>query len=87
MHKFYQGIEQHIEGILEHGNDDELFASGYLSGHLSVVLARCEEQAVNTKQGFIDAMDQSLAHAYQAKELTPPDQALVEQMWSRLQQS
>ncbi|RJG47707.1 YfcL family protein [Motilimonas pumila] len=85
MHDFYHAIEQVIGDILDQGDDDELFASGYLSGHLSVALAKCEEQELEAKQDFISEMSKSLQQAYHAKELAPPDQALVEQMWLRLQ--
>ncbi|MCE2593461.1 YfcL family protein [Motilimonas cestriensis] len=87
MYSLYEKIEQKVAAILDGGCNDELFASGYLSGHLSLALAQCEQQHTLTEQDFKQQVELGLAQAFKAKELTPPDQILVQDMWAFLSQS
>jgi hypothetical protein len=64
------------------GSADDGFAYGYLSGHISVVAAECE---VNHRLDLMDTLSQALQTHKQ--ELTPADQALVNQAWGNLQQA
>ncbi|MFO6424863.1 YfcL family protein [Motilimonas sp. KMU-193] len=84
MYELYQGIEHKIAQILDTGDSDALFASGYLSGHLSLALAHCEQAEKHSKQDFIAQVEQELANAFAARELSPGDQVLVETMWQQL---
>lgn len=70
------------------GNDDELFASGYLRGHFDLVVAQLE-----LAEGVSDTHAQQrllpeLAAALDAtrSELKPQDQQHVQAMLARLQQ-
>ena len=74
-----------IDNMVDHASDDELFAGGYLRGHLTLAVAELEEgehsaEAVNSK------VSQSLEKAISAGELSPPDQILVQGMWHNLYQ-
>ncbi|WP_051685687.1 YfcL family protein [Rheinheimera texasensis] len=66
-------------------SDDELFAQGYLRGHLDLAAGRflVEEQPF-TEQQLIEAVDQSLVQAIEGGELNDTDAALVRQIWSAL---
>ncbi|MCE2571636.1 YfcL family protein [Motilimonas eburnea] len=86
MYQLYQDMEQKIAHILEQGDSDELFASGYLSGHLSLALAHCEQAQKHSADDFIVQVEQELAQAFAARELSPADQVLVEAMWRHLTQ-
>ncbi|MCV2883086.1 YfcL family protein [Aestuariibacter sp. AA17] len=80
-------IERKLEGYVEHGTDEELFLSGYLHGHFSLVVS----QALLAKEYAMSALDArmraSLHNAFDAKELEQADQALALSMWERLAQS
>ncbi len=66
-------------------SDDELFAQGYLRGHLDLAAGRflVEEQPFTELQ-LIDAVNQSLAQAIDGGELNDTDAALVRQIWRGL---
>ena len=87
MYSLYEQIEQKIADILDQGSSDELFASGYLTGHLSVALAQCEQDNTLSAAAFILQVQLGLTKAFNARELTPPDQILVQQMWDFLAKS
>lgn len=76
-------INNFVADILENGNDDALFASGYLQGHLDLILQGCL-QAQESFEQFMMLMEQSLGNAYAKNELNPIDRVLVEQCWSKL---
>ncbi len=73
-----------IDQMVETASDDELFAGGYLRGHISLSAANCELEG----ESSIDAMDakveESMADAQ--SELNPADQMIVKDMWAQLQQ-
>lgn len=77
-------INNFIDQILEHGCDDQLFASGYLQGHLDLILQSCLQKAQSFGQ-FIALMEQSLTKAYSSNELAQPDRLLVQDCWQQLQ--
>lgn len=73
-----------IDDLVEKGSDDELFAGGYLQGHITLAVAEVEN---NNEQG-IDALSRrveaSIDQAIQAGELAPADQLLVKNLWLKL---
>ncbi|AUH00148.1 YfcL family protein [Pectobacteriaceae bacterium CE70] len=73
-----------IDDMVEHASDDELFAGGYLRGHLTLAVAEAEEHGENTAEALCTRVYGSLHNAIQHGELSPPDQALVNDMWERL---
>jgi len=66
-------------------SDDELFAQGYLRGHLDLAVGRLQldEQPFSVQQ-IVLAVDDSLQSAIAAGELNDSDAALVQQIWRQL---
>lgn len=73
-----------IDGMVEHASDDELFASGYLRGHLTLAVAELEAGDDHSAQAVHIEVTRSLEKAIQAGELSPRDQSLVLGMWDNL---
>ena len=73
-----------IDGMVDHASDDELFASGYLRGHLTLAIAELESGEDHSAQAVHTTVSQSLEKAIGAGELSPRDQALVTDMWEHL---
>ncbi len=73
-----------IDGMVEHASDDELFASGYLRGHLTLAIAELEAGDDHSPQAVHSGVSRSLEKAIQAGELNPRDQSLVLGMWENL---
>lgn len=68
-------------------SDDQLFAAGYLRGHIDLAVGTLQLQeqpfSVDTLQ---QQVTQSLQQAIQAGELNENDQKLVVDIWQQLQQ-
>lgn len=73
-----------IDDMVEHASDDELFASGYLRGHLTLAVAELEGGDDHSAEALHQKVTESLQKAIGAGELTPRDQALVSGMWQTL---
>ena len=72
-----------IDNMVDHASDDELFAGGYLRGHLTLAVAELGEHSADAVHSRVS---QSLEKAISAGELSPPDQILVQGMWHNLYQ-
>lgn len=73
-----------IDDMVERASDDELFASGYLRGHLTLAVAELEQNNQHTPEALQVQVQHSLQTAIAAGELSPRDQALVTGMWDNL---
>lgn len=73
-----------IDTNVEHASDDELFAGGYLRGHITLAAAQAEEQGKVSLAEYSELIEQSLERAIQAGELSPPDRVLVFELWQTL---
>ncbi|WP_413737767.1 YfcL family protein [Sodalis sp. RH21] len=73
-----------IDDMVEHASDDELFAGGYLRGHLTLAVAEAQENGEHTLEALHDRVQSCLAKAIGNGELSPPDQVLVTGMWQQL---
>ncbi|PWC15936.1 YfcL family protein [Brenneria corticis] len=73
-----------IDDMVEHASDDELFAGGYLRGHLTVSVAEAEENGEHTLEALHARVSDSIDKAIKNGELSPPDQILVNRMWDNL---
>ncbi|MGL9721362.1 YfcL family protein [Symbiopectobacterium sp.] len=73
-----------IDDMVEHASDDELFAGGYLRGHLTLAVAEAEEQGETSVQALYQRVCDSVQQAIKNGELSPPDQILVNGMWDDL---
>ncbi|MEH0835261.1 YfcL family protein [Pectobacterium cacticida] len=72
-----------IDDMVEHASDDELFAGGYLRGHLTASVAAAEADGEYTLEALYTRVSDSIKNAIK-NELSPPDQILVHGMWERL---
>lgn len=77
-------IEEFVADILKSGDDDALFASGYLQGHLDLILQGCID-VDDSFDVFMSKMLTSLSGAYSKNELNPSDKQLVQLCWQSLQ--
>lgn len=75
-----------IDNMVDHASDDELFAGGYLRGHLTLAVAELEGEGEHSAEAVNSKVSQSLEKAISAGELSPPDQILVQGMWHNLYQ-
>lgn len=73
-----------IDNMVESASDDELFASGYLRGHLTLAVAEIEQSGEHTPEALQIQVANSLQNAIAAGELSPRDQVLVVGMWDNL---
>ncbi|NIF20859.1 MULTISPECIES: YfcL family protein [Pantoea] len=73
-----------IDDMVDHASDDELFAGGYLRGHLTVSVAEVEQTNDHSAEALQFHVTNSLQKAIAAGELSPRDQALVIGMWESL---
>ena len=79
-------FEEKLLGLIDEriptASDDELFAGGYLRGHISLSAVACEEEAVSDvdvlKQRIVASLDQARA------ELSPADRIVVNDLWLEL---
>ncbi len=82
LEKYEQTLEQWIASNLENGDDDAVFASGYLQGHVAVVLSQLEDDGDESYNALEAKMQPCIELA--KEELEESDFVLVEQAWSEL---
>lgn len=71
-----------IDDNVENADDNQLFAEGYLRGHISLAAAACEAQGLEGAQALKSQIEHSLHEA--RSELSPADQTLVFETWQKL---
>lgn len=86
MTQFEQRVLALIDEMVEQGTDDELFAGGYLRGHLTLAVADAEADGVSSLSELAQRVNASLDAAIAKGELSPPDQVLVRNLWQQLYQ-
>lgn len=69
------------EAVTE-GDDDELFASGYLRGHFDLVVAQLELSGTAKPEHLLPALQESIQAS--KHELQPADQAHIQNLYQRL---
>lgn len=82
IHDYEQKLLQLIDDNIDSATDDELFAGGYLRGHISLAVADCEQQGITDIAQMQQKVKQSLLDA--KSELSPSDYVLVCQMWQKI---
>ncbi|MCK8044038.1 YfcL family protein [Shewanella sp. 1CM18E] len=82
IEKYEQTLQDWIENIVAEGDDDALFASGYLQGHFAVVLSQLEVESEQDMAALEVKMTECLALA--REELSDADYALVNDAWTQL---
>ncbi|EHR7858328.1 hypothetical protein CGH93_08590 [Vibrio parahaemolyticus] len=81
--EFEEKLLELIDARIENASDDELFAGGYLRGHISLSAASCEEDGINDVEELKSRIANSLEEA--RAELTPADRVIVSDLWQDLQ--
>ncbi|EML0275498.1 YfcL family protein [Vibrio parahaemolyticus] len=81
--EFEEKLLELIDARIENASDDELFAGGYLRGHISLSAASCEEDCINDVEELKSRIANSLEEA--RAELTPADRVIVSDLWQELQ--
>ncbi|MBM5066687.1 YfcL family protein [Vibrio parahaemolyticus] len=81
--EFEEKLLKLIDARIENASDDELFAGGYLRGHISLSAASCEEDGINDVEELKSRIANSLEEA--RAELTPADRVIVSDLWQELQ--
>ncbi|HDO1319453.1 TPA: YfcL family protein [Aeromonas veronii] len=86
IHDFEHKLLGLIDSMVATATDDELFAGGYLRGHISLAVARAELEGKTLVRDVKNYVLRSLNEAILQGELSEEDEKLVQAMWSRLQQ-
>ncbi|MGP8309045.1 YfcL family protein [Vibrio sp. YIC-376] len=81
--EFEEKLLELIDARIETASDDELFAGGYLRGHISLSAASCEEDGIND----IDELKARIANSLDEArtELSPSDRIIVKDLWQELE--
>lgn len=74
----------YIDAAVANASDDELFAGGYLRGHISLSVADCEQEGIDDIETLKQRIEASLEAA--RSELSPADRSIVGDLWLQLQQ-
>ncbi|WP_076408828.1 YfcL family protein [Shewanella sp. UCD-KL12] len=82
LEQYETALYEWIEGIVAKGDEDALFASGYLQGHFAVALSQLEAETQQDFASLSAKMDACLELA--KNELEDADYALVESAWQQL---
>ena len=82
LEKYEHTLDNWIAAILVSGDDDALFASGYLQGHFAVVLSEMETEGRDDVASLDEKMQVCLTQA--TKELEDNDYQLVANAWQQL---
>jgi hypothetical protein len=82
LEQYETALYEWIDGIVEKGDEDALFASGYLQGHFAVALSQLELESTQD----IDALNIKMGECLNLakKELEDADYALVALAWQQL---
>lgn len=81
--EFEEKLLELIDTRIENASDDELFAGGYLHGHISLSAASCEEEGIEDVEVLKSRIAASLEDA--RAELSPADRIIVSDLWQELQ--
>lgn len=73
--EFEEKLLDLIDAQVVNASSDELFAGGYLRGHISLSAAQCEEEGITELDVLKQRIEQSLEAA--RSELSPADRAIV----------
>ncbi|WP_318464872.1 YfcL family protein [Photobacterium leiognathi] len=82
IQEYEEKLLQLIDDGIDTATDDELFAGGYLRGHISLAAAECESQNELQLSVMKEKVEQSIIDA--KSELSPSDYVLVYQMWKKV---
>ncbi|WP_199271631.1 YfcL family protein [Paraglaciecola sp. L3A3] len=78
---FIAKVEKKLDGVVEHGTDQELFISSYLQGHFAVMAGQSQVQGMIQISQLDELMKSSLSQAFSNNELAVDDQKQVLDLW------
>ncbi|GLP96582.1 YfcL family protein [Paraferrimonas sedimenticola] len=84
LEQYEQQLDSWMAHQVDNANDDELFAAGYLQGHVTVALSEVEASGESNFESLSAAVAAALKGA--ESELSAEDQELVANAWADLQQ-
>ncbi|GAB2996120.1 YfcL family protein [Psychrosphaera aestuarii] len=77
--------QEYFDGYVAEGTDDQLFASGYLRGHVDLVIGTAiVKQETLTLESLVDDVEKSVNKAIKNGELEQNDIETVNDMLNRL---
>lgn len=84
--RFIQHAAEYFDQLVPIATDDELFAAGYLRGHVDLVVGTLQlsEQPFSVAT-LLEQVEQSLQSAIAKGELTALDEQQVRTVWQQLQ--
>lgn len=82
IHKYEDKLLSFIDENIEIASEDDLFAGGYLRGHISLSVAHCEENMIDDVVVMRAVIEKSLNDT--KSELSPLDQVLVQDYWAKI---
>ncbi|WP_318484316.1 YfcL family protein [Photobacterium leiognathi] len=85
IQEYEEKLLQLIDDGIDTATDDELFAGGYLRGHISLAAADCESKNESQLSVMKEKVEQSITDA--KSELSPSDECLIQLYWKELQSS
>lgn len=80
--QYEEQLLEKIDASVSTASDDELFAGGYLRGHISLAVADCEMLGIEDVAILKEKVEQSLEGA--KTELSPADRIIVADLWREL---
>lgn len=80
--EFERQLLAEIDDNIATATDDQLFAGGYLRGHITLSVAQCELDGRNQVRDVKFRVNTSLSQAILNGELNEQDQVLVESFWA-----
>lgn len=78
-------LDQVFDQIVASGNEDELFASGYVRGHFDLVVAQLQLEGIEDQNEFWPQLKENIEA--NKEELNTIDRDLVEKMLQRLERT
>lgn len=79
-----EAIDNALDAVVDHGNDDELFIASYLQGHFAVEARQLELNAQASAELLDETLQNSLNQAFANNELEAQDQKAVWALWQQL---
>lgn len=76
-------VQALFNSMVEEGSDQELFISGYLNGHFSLVSSVCFNRQELSIEALDKRMRESLQQAFDNDELQGSDQTEALEFWQR----
>lgn len=86
LDSYMNALQQFFDGLVEHATDDELFAGGYLRGHVDLAIGRMQVAQLSLSIAELNqTVSDSLQQAIAQGELSTQDQTLVNALWGKAQ--